>query len=92
MPASRVAVDDADTYEIAAVPGDYEGRVEVVLVNRGPNSIFIDDSDPVSAAADSFEVAINEGLSKNLGKNEGIYGICDTGGTAVVHVFRDDID
>jgi hypothetical protein len=91
MPASRVSVSSSGVATIAAVPGQYEGQVEVQLVNRGPNSIFIDDANSVTAAA-GFEVKLGEGFHKQLGRNEAVYGICASSETAIVHVFRDDVD
>lgn len=92
MPTSRVSVDNSVTVAVAAVPDTYEGQVQVQLVNRGPNSVFVSDSTPVDPLTASFELASGDGFGKQLGRNEAVYGRCKSGETAIVHVFRDDID
>jgi hypothetical protein len=91
MPASRVAVTSAGVSTIASAPSSTEGRAEVQIVNRGPNSVYIDDVNTVTAAA-GFEVKSGEGFHKALGRKEALFGRCAASETATVHVFRDDID
>jgi hypothetical protein len=91
MPVSRVAVTSGSVATIAIAPTATEGRIEIQMVNRGPNSVYISDVTPVTSAA-GFEVKSGEGFQKQVGRKEALYGICASGETATVHVFRDDID
>jgi hypothetical protein len=91
MPASRVAVTSAAVSTLAVIPGDYEGAVEVQMVNRGPNSVYIDDVNTVTSAT-GFELKMGDGFRKGLGRKEALYGRCASTESATVHVFRDDID
>lgn len=91
MPVTRVAVDSTAAVSIASAPGTSEGQVEVLVVNRGPNNVYIGDDNTVTSST-GFQLSPGDGFKRKLGRKEAIYGRCASAETANVHVFRDDVD
>ena len=88
MKATRVNVTDAAAVAAWTPPQAHVNRpLSVVVKNAGTDSVFVGASDVTAAAG--YELIANEIVSYSTVAVDTLYAICDTGGTATLHVLRE---